>query len=78
MLCDIHVQPLGQPFDDLLGSQLATDLSQALLASFFKVRSMPVLHGGILLDAKSIANLALQTGSVEISSTVSTSETMQL
>ena len=78
MLCDIRVQPLRQPFDDLLGSQLATDLSQALLASFFKVRSMPILHGGILLNAKSIANLGLQTGSVEIHRTVSTSETMAI
>ncbi|KAA6429659.1 MAG: hypothetical protein FRX49_00093 [Trebouxia sp. A1-2] len=43
--CFQIVQPLGQPFDDLLGSQLAADLSEALLASFFKVRSMPILHG---------------------------------
>ena len=78
MLCDIRVQPLGQPFNDLLGSQFATDLSQALLASFFKVRSMPILHGGILLDAKSIANLGLQTGLSEINSPVPTSETVAI
>lgn len=59
-LHDLRLLLLGQPLDNLFSRQLATKLSQIRLASFFKVRSMPIFHGRISLDAKSVAKLGLQ------------------
>lgn len=54
-----RVKLFGQPFDNLFSRLFATELSQFLLAAFIKVRAMPKLHGWVLSDVESIAQLDL-------------------